>query len=148
MSVLVVGFANRHHILRLQPRQFPQSIADWYTSPLGSSDETARRQLVRSSNLRLILPLFIVISVAAQQAPQQSPAKPLFKLQEAMVPVRDGVHLQTTILIPVDQRGPLPILFRRTPYGVPDKAPEEMPNFFKKQTAQKEKQCFSLIFTH
>jgi uncharacterized protein len=86
---------------------------------------------VRSSNLRLILPLFIVISVAAQQAPPQSPAKPLFKLQEAMVPVRDGVHLQTAILIPVDQRGPLPILFRRTPYGVPDKAPEQMPVSFK-----------------
>lgn len=86
---------------------------------------------MRSSNLRLILPLFIVISVAAQQAPQQSPAKPLFKLQEAMVPVRDGVHLQTAILIPVDQRGPLPILFRRTPYGVPDKAPEQMPVSFK-----------------
>jgi uncharacterized protein len=73
----------------------------------------------------------MVISVAAQQAPQQSPAKPLFKLQEAMVPVRDGVHLQTAILIPVDQRGPLPILFRRTPYGVPDKAPEQMPASFK-----------------
>jgi len=86
---------------------------------------------VRSSNLRSILPLFIVISVAAQQAPQQSPAKPLFKLQEAMVPVRDGVHLQTAILIPVDQRAPLPILFRRTPYGVPDKAPEQMPASFK-----------------
>ena len=86
---------------------------------------------MRSSNLRSILPLFIVISVAAQQAPQQSPAKPLFKLQEAMVPVRDGVHLQTAILIPVDQRGPLPILFRRTPYGVPDKAPEQMPASFK-----------------
>src|ERR1700722_8906027 len=111
--------------------QFPQSIADWYTSPLGSSREAARRQLVRSSNLRLILPWFIVISVAAQQAPQPSPAKPLFKLQEAMLPVRDGVHLQTAILIPVDQRGPLPILFRRTPYGVPDKAPEQMPASFK-----------------
>ena len=86
---------------------------------------------MRSSKLRLILPWFIVISVAAQQAPQQSPAKPLFKLQEAMVPVRDGVHLQTAILIPVDQRGPLPILFRRTPYGVPDKAPEQMPASFK-----------------
>ena len=86
---------------------------------------------MRSSNLRLILPWFIVISVAAQQAPQPSPAKPLFKLQEAMLPVRDGVHLQTAILIPVDQRGPLPILFRRTPYGVPDKAPEQMPASFK-----------------
>ena len=44
-----------------------------------------------------------------------------------MVPVRDGVHLQTVILTPVDRHGPLPILFRRTPYGVPDSAPSEIP---------------------
>ena len=48
-----------------------------------------------------------------------------------MVPVRDGVHLQTVILAPIDQQGPLPILFRRTPYGVPDKAPEQMPSSMK-----------------
>ncbi|MBV8496293.1 MAG: CocE/NonD family hydrolase [Gammaproteobacteria bacterium] len=34
--------------------------------------------------------------------------------------MRDGVHLQTVILTPLGARGPLPILFRRTPYGVPD----------------------------
>jgi putative CocE/NonD family hydrolase len=45
-----------------------------------------------------------------------------------MIPMRDGVHLQTVILTPVDQQGPLPILFRRTPYGVPDKPPEQMPS--------------------
>jgi putative CocE/NonD family hydrolase len=49
-----------------------------------------------------------------------------FKFQEVMIPVRDGVHLQTVILTPVSQKGPLPILFRRTPYGVPDKAPNEI----------------------
>jgi len=48
-----------------------------------------------------------------------------------MIPVRDGVHLQTAILTPVDQQGPLPILFRRTPYGVPDAPPEQMPPSFK-----------------
>jgi putative CocE/NonD family hydrolase len=36
-----------------------------------------------------------------------------------MIPMRDGVHLQTVILTPPNARGPLPILFRRTPYGVP-----------------------------
>ena len=56
----------------------------------------------------------------------QSSGKPLFKFQEVMVPVRDGVHLQTVILTPVDQSGPLPILLRRTPYGVPDRAPDEI----------------------
>lgn len=58
---------------------------------------------------------------------QTQPAKPLFKYQEVMVPMRDGMHLQTVILTPVDTKGPLPILFRRTPYGVPEKAPEHMP---------------------
>jgi uncharacterized protein len=59
------------------------------------------------------------------------PAKPIFTLQEVMIPVRDGIHLQTVILTPVDQNGPLPILFRRTPYGVPAKAPEQMPDSWK-----------------
>ena len=89
-------------------------------------------KLVRSSILRLILPLLISISAAAQQtAPPQPAPKPPFKLQEVMIPVRDGVHLQTVILTPVDQTGPLPILFRRTPYGVPDKPPEQMWAFMK-----------------
>jgi uncharacterized protein len=73
----------------------------------------------------------IAIFSSAQQTPQQPTAKPLFKLQEVMIPVRDGVHLQTAILTPLDQKGPLPILFRRTPYGVPDRAPEQMPSSLK-----------------
>ena len=67
----------------------------------------------------------LLLIPAAAQNPE--PAKSPFTFQEVMVPVRDGVHLQTVILAPVDQKGPLPILFRRTPYGVPDKAPEQMP---------------------
>ena len=51
---------------------------------------------------------------------QQSPEKPAFAFEEVMIPVRDGVRLQTVIMTPADQKGTLPILFRRTPYGVPD----------------------------
>ncbi len=73
---------------------------------------------------------FLLVSAIAQTAPQPE-AKPIFTYQEVMIPVRDGVHLQTVILAPIDQKGdqkgPLPILFRRTPYGVPEKAPTEMP---------------------
>jgi len=36
-----------------------------------------------------------------------------------MIPGRDGGRLQTVILIPMNATEPLPILFRRTPYGVP-----------------------------
>src|SRR5208282_2580766 len=57
----------------------------------------------------------------------QSTNKPVFEWHEVMIPMRDGVRLQTVILTPVGQMKPLPILFRRTPYGVPDKAPEDTP---------------------
>ncbi len=89
---------------------------------------------MRSSILRFVLPVLISISAVAQQTAQQ-PSKPLFKLDEVMIPMRDGAHLQTVILTPVaqpnDQAGPLPILFRRTPYGVPDKPPEQIPPYMK-----------------
>ena len=84
--------------------------------------------MLRASSLFLTT-LLLTISVAAQQ--EQPASKPPFKLQEVMIPVRDGVRLQTAILTPVDQSGPLPILFRRTPYGVPEKAPEQIPSSFK-----------------
>jgi putative CocE/NonD family hydrolase len=41
--------------------------------------------------------------------------------------MRDGVKLQTVILTPVDQKERLPILLKRTPYGVPAKTFSEMP---------------------
>jgi len=75
--------------------------------------------------LAMCLVLSLLLAVSAQA--QQPETKPIFKLQEVMIPMRDGVHLQTVILTPVDQDGPLPILFRRTPYGVPDKPPQHMP---------------------
>src|SRR5437588_9820736 len=59
--------------------------------------------------------LLFVPAARAQQPPQ-----PAFTFQEVMIPMRDGARLQTVILTPTDKSGPLPILFRRTPYGVPD----------------------------
>jgi len=72
-------------------------------------------------------------SPSSGESPAQSITveQPLFTLQEVMIPVRDGVHLQTAILTPVNQAGPLPILFRRTPYGVPDKPYAKMPSNLK-----------------
>jgi uncharacterized protein len=43
-----------------------------------------------------------------------------FTRKEVMVPMRDGVHLQTVIFSPQHATRRLPILFTRTPYGVPD----------------------------
>ncbi len=49
-----------------------------------------------------------------------------FTYQKVMVPVRDGVRLETVIMAPANASRPLPILFRRTPYGVPADA-DRMP---------------------
>jgi putative CocE/NonD family hydrolase len=48
-----------------------------------------------------------------------SPASAPYIRTEVMIPMRDGVRLQTVILTPPGPHGPLPILLRRTPYGVP-----------------------------
>ena len=58
-----------------------------------------------------------------------------FRFQEVMIPMRDGVKLQTVIMTPVNQDGPLPILLQRTPYGVPPAAFPEVPVMFKELAA-------------
>ncbi len=77
-------------------------------------------------------PYLLAAMVIAAGVPAQKPASsPIFGYQEVMIPVRDGVHLQTVILTPVNQHGPLPILLQRTPYGVPDRAPAQIPTNLK-----------------
>ncbi len=79
------------------------------------------------SRLCLVAALFLAATAGAQQPPPKS----VYSFEEVMIPVRDGVHLQTVILTPVDQKGPLPILFRRTPYGVPDGPLTRLPTSWK-----------------
>lgn len=74
----------------------------------------------------------LLVGVSARA---QSPAPPVFTYQQVMIPVRDGVHLQTAILTPVGKRGTLPILFSRTPYGVPEAAPTAVPTNLKELDA-------------
>src|SRR5262245_52325499 len=58
-------------------------------------------------------------------------AESAFVYTEMMVPMRDGVRLQTVVMTPVKQKTPLPILLTRTPYGVPSKAFDTTPPWFK-----------------
>ncbi len=81
-----------------------------------------------------LLALLFTASVHAQPPA----AKPVFDLHEVMIPMRDGIHLQTVIVSPAPQAGPpapLPILLTRTPYGVPDKMPDPLP-FYMQQLTQ------------
>jgi hypothetical protein len=61
---------------------------------------------------------------ASAAAPTPSP---LGSFEQVMIPMRDGVRLQTVIMRPAGHSEPLPILLRRTPYGVPDKLPPALP---------------------
>ncbi|MDX6459005.1 MAG: uncharacterized protein QOE55_2702, partial [Acidobacteriaceae bacterium] len=72
----------------------------------------------------LVLLLFLLVDPllhAQSPAPAATAAaaKSIWRVQEFMVPMRDGVHLQTVVITRRDQTQPLPILLTRTPYGVP-----------------------------
>jgi uncharacterized protein len=116
--------------------RFTHSTGGWYTARFSLIQRSLPEAfLVRLFQRFSLIFLFLAIPLVAQETPTQTPSKPLFKLQEVMIPVRDGVHLQTAILTPIDQQGALPILFRRTPYGVPEKPPEQMPPSMKELAA-------------
>jgi putative CocE/NonD family hydrolase len=68
--------------------------------------------------LRALVAMAIVLMPGTVHA--QRPASPLdtlFNRREARIPMRDGVTLFTVILTPKHQKGPLPVLLSRTPYG-------------------------------
>lgn len=88
------------------------------------------RVAVRLCSLFLLLTL-LQGPASAQTPAAQAPASPIFTWKQVMIPMRDGVHLQTVILTPVHAQAPLPILFERTPYGVPAKAPTVLDPRFK-----------------
>ena len=78
-----------------------------------------------------VFSLLFVCPACAPLAAQDEPKAPAvqqqyvpqrFTYQEVMIPMRDGVRLQTVILTPANASGPLPILLTRTPYGVPENA--------------------------
>jgi putative CocE/NonD family hydrolase len=88
----------------------------------------ARERSIRMYIARIALVMLLAgVPLASAQETPPPPSQPVFQFQEVMVPVRDGVNLQTVILTPTNATKPLPILFRRTPYGVPEKPPEQMP---------------------
>ncbi|HEY2378050.1 MAG TPA: CocE/NonD family hydrolase [Gemmatimonadaceae bacterium] len=64
---------------------------------------------------------FLVFALAANVAGAQQPASDnvqRYVKTNAMITMRDGVRLNTDIYAPRDQAGQLPIIFRRTPYGI------------------------------
>jgi len=96
---------------------------------IGTSNEEEER--MRKVGAFSLLCAVAMLLLAAGVYAQQPAPKPALTFEEVMIPMRDGVRLQTVIIASSDQKAPLPILFRRTPYGVPAKAPQQLPPNYK-----------------
>ena len=85
---------------------------------------------------RRLLFLAVLVMMSAHASGAQQPAtSAVFTLEEVMIPVRDGAHLQTVIMRPVGRTEALPIMLSRTPYGVPTQSPNSMPAALKELAA-------------
>ena len=91
-----------------------------------------KKQIMRHP--RPLLAALLILAVHSASAQQPTPGA-VFTLEEVMIPVRDGVRLQTVIMRPVGRTEPLPIMLRRTPYGVPETSPTAMPPALKELAA-------------
>jgi putative CocE/NonD family hydrolase len=65
-------------------------------------------------NNRLFFTLFLIFSLTASSFGQADQ----WDKKAVMIPMRDGVKLFTKIYIPKNRQGDLPILIKRTPYGI------------------------------
>lgn len=76
-----------------------------------------RFEIRRAAALALLSFAVVASSSPAARSPQATTASH-FTVSDVMIPMRDGIRLHAKIFVPADQRVPLPIVMKRTPYGV------------------------------
>ena len=67
--------------------------------------------------LLIVISLLVLSTTDARLQQQPNPAD-RFEVSDVMIPMRDGKRLHTKIFTPRGQTAPLPIIFKRTPYGI------------------------------
>jgi len=78
-----------------------------------------------------LTPLSFVVA-RPQTAPVTAPSiADQFTYTRVMVPMHDGAKMETVIIAPKGATAKLPILFQRTPYGVPGALPPQLPASWK-----------------
>ncbi len=87
-----------------------------------------RKQISRFARFRFVfLSSFVVSSLfACVSLAYAKPSVPVYSKTDAMVEMRDGVHLYTKIFTPNITDEKLPILILRTPYGIGDLSSEQL----------------------
>ena len=68
--------------------------------------------------LKLTIVGLLVLATADVRLQQQPNPADRFEVSDVMIPMRDGKRLHTKIFTPRVQTAPLPIIFKRTPYGI------------------------------
>jgi len=74
---------------------------------------------LRSLNVVAVVATFACFaSAVAAQAAAAKDSTPRFDETDVQIPMRDGVHLHTSILVPHGNTANLPFILNRTPYGI------------------------------
>ena len=83
-------------------------------------------EVAQRNQFKFLLPALLLLIFAGNSNAQFKPAD--YTRTEAMIPMRDGVRLYTTIDAPARATEKLPILLLRTPYGLGDTKPDQLGN--------------------
>ena len=70
------------------------------------------------ATLGVVVGLLVSSVVSGGGQPRPGSAADRFEVSDVMIPMRDGTKLNTKIFAPRDASAPLPIIFKRTPYGI------------------------------
>jgi putative CocE/NonD family hydrolase len=82
------------------------------------------------ASLASVLPTGVISAQVVTPADLAEQAQ-RFAQTSAMIPMRDGVKLYTTIFAPRDRKDPLPFIFMRTPYGIEAGGPRALKEYLK-----------------
>ena len=82
-------------------------------------------------NALLSFSIVVCLSLTVWVAPAQSTTQTPYTRQEVLIPMRDGVRLNTVIYTLKTLGEPLPFLIGRTPYGVSDAPPPDRSSYTK-----------------
>src|SRR5262249_44922798 len=93
-----------------------------------------KRESILSTRIAVVfVGLFYAVAASAQEVmPKdlEEQAKQ-FTQTTAMIPMRDGVKLHTSVYVPKEQKAPLPFILLRTPYGIESRGPKALKEYLK-----------------
>jgi uncharacterized protein len=79
-----------------------------------------KRKIASVASLAAGAVICFFLFTSVQQAQEGAYYRRIFTKRDVMIPMRDGVRLNTEIYTPLHAEGPLPFIYERTPYGLHD----------------------------